>query len=57
MDDNEKGRAQAEALRSTATSSTDRARFWAGLNTFLAAQAQHEHEQEEDEATDSDPTS
>ena len=55
MDDKEKGRAQAEALQSTATSSTDRARFWAGLNTFLAAQAQHE--QAADEATDSDPPS
>ena len=44
MNESEKRRAQAEALRTRSLSSADRARFWAGLNTYLAVAARRENE-------------
>ncbi|WP_167305826.1 hypothetical protein [Nocardioides euryhalodurans] len=44
MDENEKRRAQEEAVQRKTMSSADRSRFWAGLNTFLATAARREHE-------------
>jgi hypothetical protein len=43
MDEQENARARTEAVRSdSAVSSADRARFWAGLNRYLASELQHE---------------
>lgn len=43
MGDLEKARAQKEAVEtaSKATASANRARLWAGLNRYLAAEADH----------------
>lgn len=48
MDMQENARARAEAQKST-MSGADRARFWAGLNRYLAAEAVREHEASERE--------
>jgi hypothetical protein len=42
MNENEKAAARSEALETTAHSTADRSRFWAGLNLFLAASARRE---------------
>lgn len=55
MNEQENVRARAEAQKST-MSSADRARFWAGLNRYLAAEAVHEHQASEREgARDTNP--
>lgn len=42
--ENEKTRAEAvERTAADRTSSANRARLWAGLNRYLAAEAEHEH--------------
>ena len=45
----ENERAQREALSSRASTSADRARFWANLNRYLSAEAegQHRHARED----------
>jgi hypothetical protein len=44
MNNLEKARAQSEAQKSERQmTSADRARFWAGLNRYLKAEAVHEH--------------
>jgi hypothetical protein len=56
MDDLEKARAQAEARQAEERrmTSADRARFWAGLNRYLGAEAVREHHASE---RDEDPSS
>ena len=52
MNEQEKAQAQQEALAtsSRASRSAERARLWAGLNRYLAAETRHEHKlSEEDE--------
>ena len=51
MNDTEKARAQKEALDATSrsASSANRARLWAGLNRYLAAETAHEHRAAEEE--------
>jgi hypothetical protein len=51
MSDLERTKAQKEALESAAKegSSTARARLWAGMNRYLAAEARREHDAAEDE--------
>jgi hypothetical protein len=56
MEDLDKARAQAEARESAARrSSADRARFWAGLNRYLAAEAAHAHDTAEREREREEP--
>jgi hypothetical protein len=57
MEDLENARAQAEARKSAPQpSSADRARFWAGLNRYLASEAAHAHKEAERERAESPPT-
>ncbi len=57
MEDLENARAQAEARKSTdRPSSADRARFWAGLNRYLASEAAHAHKAAEREREDDTST-
>jgi hypothetical protein len=55
MNENEKRRAQAEALRSTQSSGADRTGFWAGLIKYLGAAAQHEHKAAQADERDQRP--
>jgi hypothetical protein len=45
MNESENQRAQKEAVETSSkvTRSADRARFWAGLNRYLSAEAEHAH--------------
>ena len=58
----ESERAHREALSSRASTSADRARFWAGLNRYLRTEAEeeHRHAQEDSEedrgAAEDDPS-
>jgi hypothetical protein len=47
MSDLERTKAQKEALETAAKegSSTSRARLWAGMNRYLAAEARREHDE------------
>jgi hypothetical protein len=64
MSDLENARARAEALSAArVTSSADRARLWAGMNRYLAAEAQIAHstptddeDEDEDEPEGLPPT-
>ncbi len=57
MSDPERMRAQQEARASAATRrSADRARLWASLNRYLAAEARHEHKAAESERRAAEPT-
>ncbi len=51
MNDTENARAHQEALEATsrAGSSANRARLWAGMNRYLAAETAHEHRAAEKE--------
>lgn len=54
MEDLENARAQSEARESAPRpSSADRARFWAGLNRYLASEAAHAHKEAERERAES----